>query len=223
VSAHEEPLRERNWDQILKPLFTSTAPDRHVVLDAALRPASFEILRSDLLSSWSWHYRSQPGYVLCHNPSESAIVRCIAGLIGEQLSHFLPDLEAREEWAFLHQRPFEEFIHTDVGAYVWTLWLTPEQWDQSPETSGLRLYPLARPEDVPNSREHTLRYLEANPVQSRSYVRYRENRAVMFPASTFHAIGPCHFDASETAKMRCSVTIIFDEHNHWVLQHSSQT
>lgn len=72
---------------------------------------------------------------------------------------------------------------------------------------------------MPNNRKHTLAYFAANPVSGRSYVPYRENRAVMFPASTFHAIGPCDFEASTTERMRCSVSIFLDARDHWDAQH----
>jgi len=48
-------------------------------------------------------------------------------------------------------------------------------------------------------------------VSRSAYVPYRENRAVMFPATTFHAIGPCEFDASIVERMRCSVSIFLDD------------
>lgn len=215
MSVHGMPLREREWNWLLNPLFSSDRPNRHVVLDDALNPVAFAALRSELLSSWAWHYRSQPGYVLCYTPSETGIMGDITHQLGEILSRFRPGLEACERWAFLHQRPFEEFVHSDAGAFVWTLWLTPEKWDRSPDTSGLRLYPLVRPESMPNTRQHTLKYFEANKVADSEYVHYRENRAVVFPASTFHSIGPCHFEASTVDSMRCSMSIFFDSREHW--------
>ncbi len=216
---HDASVREREWSQVFDPLFSSDQPNRHVVLDDALNPAAFDALRSELLSSWAWHYRSQPGYVLCLRPSDSPVISDVAHRLGETFDRFRPELEACDQWAFLHQRPFDEFVHSDSGALVWTLWLTPEKWDRSPDTSGLRLYPLARPEGMPNTREHTLKYFEANPVADSAYVHYRENRAVVFPASTFHAIGPCHFEASGVDSMRCSVSIFFDSREHWRVLH----
>ena len=41
----------------------------------------------------------------------------------------------------------------------------------------------------------------------------------MFPASTFHAIGPCDFEASTTERMRCSVSIFLDARDYWNAQH----
>ncbi|MGH3938737.1 MAG: hypothetical protein ACRDTG_08880 [Pseudonocardiaceae bacterium] len=216
---HDASLREREWTGVLEPLFSSERPNRHVVLDDALNPAAFTGLRSELLSSQAWHYRSQPGYVLCLTPSESLVISDVAHRLGEIFGRFQPGLEACERWAFLHQQPFEEFVHSDIGAYVWTLWLTPEKWDRSPHTSGLRLYPLVRPEGMPNTRQHTLKYFQANPVADSAYVHYRENRAVVFPASTFHSIGPCHFEASTVDSMRCSVSIFFDSREHWQALH----
>ncbi|MGH4015105.1 MAG: hypothetical protein ACRDSL_14525 [Pseudonocardiaceae bacterium] len=200
-------------------MFSSDAPNRHVVLDDALKPAALAKLRSELLSSWAWHYRAQPGFVLCLSGPESAVIRDVTRRLIDILDCFRPGLEVCEEWAFLHQRPFEEFVHSDIGTYVWTLWLTPEEWDRSPGTSGLRLFPLARPEGMPNRRQHTLEYFEANQVNASEYVPYRENRAVMFPASTFHSIGPCDFDASSAERMRCSVSVFLDHRDHWQSQH----
>lgn len=162
MSVHGMPLREREWNWLLNPLFSSDRPNRHVVLDDALNPAAFAALRSELLSSWARHYRSQPGYVLCYTPSETGIMGDITHQLGEILSRFRPGLEACERWAFLHQRPFE-----------------------------------------------------ANKVPDSEYVHYQENRAVVFPASTFHSIGPCHFEASTVDSMRCSVSIFFDSREHW--------
>lgn len=215
MSVHGTSLREREWNLVLDPLFSSDRPNRHVILDDALNPTSFTALRSELLSSWAWHYRSQPGYVLCHMPSESEVISDITHRLGGILGRFQPGLKPCARWAFLHQRPFEEFVHTDAGAFVWTLWLTPEKWDHSPDTSGLRLYPLARPESMPNTRQHTLKYFEASKVTSSVYIRYRENRAVVFPASTFHSIGPCHFEASTVDNMRCSISIFLDDRERW--------
>lgn len=219
MNEHDQSLRERTWNRVLDPLFSSEKPDRHVILDDALNPAALARLRSDLLSSWAWHYRAQPGYVLCLSPPKSDVIRDITRRLVEILSQFRPNLEVCEEWAFLHQRPFEEFVHSDIGTYVWTLWLTPEQWDRSPDTSGLSVFPLARPEGMPNSRRHTLQYFEESQVSRSAYLPYRENRAVMFPASTFHAIGPCDFDASTVDRMRCSVSIFLDTRDHWEAQH----
>lgn len=215
MSVHNASLREREWSTVFDPLFSSEHPNRHAVLDDALNPAAFAAVRAELLSSWAWHYRAQPGYVLCLTPSESPVISDVAHQLSEIFSRFRPGLSACDQWAFLHQRPFEEFVHADVGAFVWTLWLTPEKWDRSPDTSGLRLYPLTRPEDMPNTRQHTLKYFEANEVADSEYVHYRENRAVIFPASTFHSIGPCHFEASTVESMRCSVSIFFDSREHW--------
>lgn len=223
MSIRTGSLREREWEQALDPLFSCDAPDRHVVLDEALAPSALTELRSELLSSWAWQYRAQPGYVLCLDTSDSAILGDVKARLGEVLNGFRPGLAVREEWAFLHQRPFEEFVHSDMGGYVWTLWLTPEKWDRSPDTSGLQLFPLARPADMPNSRQHTVKYFSQQQVTRSAYVPYQENRAIMFPASTFHSIGPCHFDASEVARMRCSVSLFFDTEEHWQAQRGSQT
>lgn len=219
MSDHDPTLRERAWDSVLDPLFSSKEPDRHVVLDDALDPIALATLRSELMSSWAWHYRAQPGYVLCLSSPQSAVIRNVTRRLTSILDRFHPGLEVCEEWAFLHQRPFEEFVHSDIGTYVWTLWLTPEQWDRSPDTSGLRLFPLVRPEDMPNSHKHTLEYFRTKSLGDSIYVPYRENRAVMFSASTFHAIGPCDFDASSVERMRCSVSIFLDTRDHWDAQH----
>jgi hypothetical protein len=219
MADHENPLTERAWDDVLRPLFASDTPGRHVVLDEALTPAAFEQLRSDVLSSWAWHYRSQPGYVLCLAPPESAVLASVAGRLAEILARYHPGVEVVEEWAFLHQRPFAEFVHADIGSYVWTLWLTPERWDRSPETSGLSFFPLARPNGMPNRRGHTLKYFEEKAVPRHAYVPYRENRAVIFSAATFHSIGPCDFDSSTTERMRCSVSLFLDDRDHWDAQH----
>lgn len=213
MNVHDASLREREWSRVFEPLFSSDHPSRHAVLDDALNPAAFAALRSELLSSWAWHYRSQPGYVLCLRPSDSPVIGDVAHRLSETFSRFRPGLEECDRWAFLHQRPFAEFAHSDAGALVWTLWLTPEKWDRSPDTSGLRLYPLARPEGMPNTRERALRCFEENPVADSGYVHYRENRAVVFPASTFHSIGPCHFEASGVDSMRCSVSIFLTAEN----------
>lgn len=218
MSEQEQALRERAWDEALRPLFSSTAPDRHVVLDDALVPEALDRLRADLLGSWAWDYRSQPGYVLCLAPPESPILTAVASRLTDILSGYHPGIEVMERRAFLHQRPFEEFVHTDVGSYVWTLWLTPEQWDRSPQTSGISFFPLSRPAGMPNRREYTLKYFEKNSIPRGSYVSYRENRAFIFPASTFHSIGPCDFDASESERMRCSVSFFLDDRSHWEAQ-----
>lgn len=216
-------LRERGWTEVLRPLFSSDVPDRHAVLDDVLDPSVFNELRSALLSSWAWQYRAQPGYVLCLPPSQlPPMMQGIKERLREILDGFHAGLTAQEDWAFLHQKPFQEFVHSDVGSYVWTLWLTPEQWDQSPGTSGLQLFPLSRPTHMPNSRARTVEYFEQQRVVRSAYIPYRENRAVMFPASTFHAIGPCVFDASEPARMRLSVSVFFDTAEHWRAQHESE-
>lgn len=218
MSEQKQALRERAWGDVLRPLFSSSALDRHVVLDNVLTPEALERLRCDLLSSWAWNYRSQPGYVLCLAPPESPILTAVADRLTEVLSIFHPGIEVMERWAFLHQRPFEEFVHTDIGSYVWTLWLTPERWDRSPETSGISFFPVARPTGMPNRRERTLKYFEENSAPRGAYVPYRENRAFIFPASTFHSIGPCDFDASAADRMRCSVSVFLDDRNHWEAQ-----
>lgn len=220
MSRTGQPLRDREWQRTLAPLFISDAPDRHVVLDGVLNPAALQQLRSELLSSWAWHHRAQPGYVLCLSQPESAVMGDVVASLTDVLASCAPGINACEQWAFLHQRPFDEFVHSDIGTYVWTLWLTPERWDRSPDTSGLRLFPLARPDGMPNRRDRTLAYFEANPVAASAYVPYHENRAVMFPASTFHSIGPCHFDASDVERMRCSVSVFLDDQDHWEAQHA---
>jgi hypothetical protein len=220
MSVQTGTLRERDWAEVLNPLFSSGLPDRHVVLDGALEADAFAELRCALLSSWAWQYRAQPGKVLCLTPNQlPPLMRGIKDRLREILDGFHPGLAAQEDWAFLHQRPFEEFVHCDIGSYVWTLWLTPEEFDQSPETSGLQLFPLSRPAHLPNKRSYTLAYFEEKQVNRSVYIPYRENRAVIFPASTFHALGPCHFDASEPAKMRCSVSVFLDTAEHWRDQH----
>jgi hypothetical protein len=219
MSEHQQAITERPWGEVLSPLFVSDVPDRHVVLDDALTASAFEELRSDLLSSWAWHYRSQPGYVLCLAPPESPVLASASSRLAELFGQYHAGAEVMEQWAFLHQRPFDEFVHADIGSYVWTLWLTPEQWDQSPETSGLSLFPLTRPDGMPNTRERTLKHFEENAVPRGAYIPYRENRAVIFSASTFHSIGPCDFDATTIERMRCSVSVFLDDREHWDGQH----
>lgn len=51
-----------------------------------------------------------------------------------------------------------------------------------------------------------------------AYVPYRENRAFIFPASTFHSIGPSDFDAAASDRMRCSVSVFLDDRSHWEAQ-----
>ncbi len=122
MNAHDTSLPEREWNGVLDPLFSSDCPHRHVIRDDALNPTAFAALRSELLSSWAWHYRSQPGYVLCLRPSESHVISDVSHRLGEIFGRFRPGLQACERWAFLHQRPGEEFVHRDARAFVWTLW-----------------------------------------------------------------------------------------------------
>lgn len=121
MSGPKQSLRERAWDHVLSSLFSSDQPDRHVVLDAALAPRALAGLRSNLLSSWAWHYRPQPGYVLCLSPPQSPVIHDVARRLIEIINQFRQGLEVCEEWAFLHLRPFAEFVHSDIEAYVWAL------------------------------------------------------------------------------------------------------
>ena len=217
----EPLLRPRSWERDLAPFFNADAPGRHIVFDDFLSEPAFHRVREELLSSWEWHYRAQPGYVLCQELRQAGMALAVAQEVELHMQAFDSSLAICERWAFLHQRPFDKFVHTDVGSYVLTVWLTSEQWDRSPETSGITLYSLARPSGMDNVREETSRYFEAMRPAVARYVPYRENRAVVFPASTFHAIGPCDFDVSTTGRMRCSMTVILDSPDHWGDQHRS--
>jgi hypothetical protein len=203
----------------MAPLFATERTGRHVVLDDVLASDVLEALQSELFSSSAWHYRAQPGKVLCQTLDVTGIALAVADEVARRLQEFDTGLVVFERWAFLHQRPFEEFVHTDVGAYVFTLWLTPERWDRSPQTSGLRLYSLTRPAGMANTRDETSRFFHAEQPPTAAYVRYRENRAVVFPASTFHSIGPCYFEGTTANRMRCSMTVILDHPQHWRQQH----
>lgn len=208
-----DKIEEHNWPNV-EQQYRLSSPYNFSVIDNFLTKANLKILRRQLVTHWGWRRKNWTSNYL-HNRTPD-----IPGLLelGRKLESLLPlqrDEKLVDFWALMFHRNLSGSPHSDNASIAFTLWLTEECFNNDPDSGGLTLFDVKR-DDRQRPHEHLVsrwssQYLAENTCGASTYIPYKENRAVIFDARTFHVTESPNFDVSKPDGYRINLTYAFDQ------------
>ncbi|WP_202424573.1 hypothetical protein [Duganella levis] len=150
--------------------------------------------------------------------------------VAEELQAALPRVitpryPLRQIWGFKNadDLPADVNLHADFAAVNVNFWLTPEEYNLSPDTGGMKVYdvdaPLAWDFHTYNGRTDIIKaFLRENKAQA-TYIPYRRNRCVLFNSDLFHGTHEVHFKPG-FEHHRINVTMLYGQRENDQLHRS---
>jgi hypothetical protein len=150
--------------------------------------------------------------------------------VAEELQAALPRVitpryPLRQIWGFKNagDLPADVNLHADFAAVNVNFWLTPDEYNLSPDTGGMKVYdvdaPLAWDFHTYNGRTDIIKaFLRENKAQA-TYIPYRRNRCVLFNSDLFHGTHEVHFKPGFEYH-RINVTMLYGQRENDELHRS---
>lgn len=213
-SAESTLLTARSWEEVVSS-YRSSDPFNFAVLDEALDEDSTRALWQRLVEHWGWHYknwidRHLMNVALGDIPEVAQISRELKAVIPD----LLDGLELVDVWAIRQHQNAGLNPHADNAAVVFSLWLTPVEFNCHPESGGLVLFDVKRTDDM------LYHEFASNPWCEQTYRRltkggattiaYGWNRAVLLDGRTFHATDRLCFETTRPDGHRINLTFAFE-------------
>jgi hypothetical protein len=204
-------------DGVVEDFFDQPEPLNYAVIDDLLSPEALDRLVGYLNRSTIWHNDSQRGRNYIGAYRDMGLMCPLMDQVIEELqARFAPivgDLCLREIWAYrLVTGATAIGTHADFSETNINVWLTPNSANRVAGTGGLTLYETSCPQDWSfedyNDNENKIAAMIGGA--RKIDIPYRQNRAVVFNASMFHASQPTHFADAYEAN-RINLTFLFGQ------------
>mgnify|MGYP006082312321 CR=1 FL=1 len=191
---------------------------RIVIIDNFLENEAIEELRNYALESSIWHknYHNK-NYIgsIAGNGNYSKIHHGIINELKINLPNLLNGMNFEQMWAFNYDSKKNKGInaHADFAKVNLNFWITPDKFNNSKNSSGLKIYNKAVPKhwsfDDYNSESQDLitKYLKE---EKNNFIKipYKFNRAILFDSSLIHETDELKFAESYIGR-RINYTILF--------------
>jgi hypothetical protein len=186
------------------------------IVDDFLAPGEFTEIREHLVGHWAWRYKNWTNGYLHNYEIGTGALDAVAHRLSAPLSEAAGrPLRRVTQWAILAHADRGLIPHADNGTFVVNFWLTPDEYNLDPESGGMVLFDVRRPEMVmsprfqitPDSDEYVLSRTRGGRLE----VPYRCNRAIIFDATVFHASLPISFASHGAFSKRLNVSMVFDD------------
>lgn len=191
------------------------ADPNSVVIDGLLTPEALAGLQRFCWGSTIWRRSYAAGYLGAF--PETGLACPLLAQVAEELQATFPHIfdghPLRYLWAFKYdQAGVGTHVHADDAAVNVNFWITPDEANLDPDSGGLIFWDKRAPADwgfasYNDDAEGAMAFLveaRANRVKT----VYRENRAVIFDSSLFHATDAFRFKAGERNR-RINLTMLF--------------
>lgn len=214
-------LSDRNWQAVKKQIHNSS-PFNYAILDDFLTEDVLLEVQKAVTNHWGWKYKNWVAKMLHNDKPDVPLIKTI----GEEIKHKLPDLleglDLVNYWCLMAHNNIGINPHSDDSAITINLWLTPDVYNQNPNTGGLILYDVKRGQDL-KVHEFTSEaggctdYLRNNTNGEKIVIPYRCNRAVIFDGKTFHSSDVLHFKVGGGAECkRINLTYAYDNRDTYL-------
>lgn len=220
-------LANQDWNLIAKTLKESY-PFSYCVLDNFLLQDTLNSLRSELIRNPNWQHRNiarenkQNKWVaqqIFNNNPQLPLIYDIIQELKTSLPYLFFNKSLLKHWAILCYKNEGIFPHCDGGKISLNIWLTPNQFNESPNNGGLILFDVKRtnsmsPLEYSSEAGGCVNYVNQNTKGHLIHIPYYYNRAILFDAWTFHATDIVNFTDSSTSTARLNLTFSFDVSAH---------
>lgn len=188
-----------------------------VVIDNFLSAEAVEALHHHCQQPALWRH-AYTGYEGAHldDGLSDPMIYQLAEALSTDLNGIFSPHQLMYAWAFrYHQNHQGVALHHDSAHINVNLWLTPDRYNNTPNTGGLMLYPH-NPPDHWDLERYTLSsaqmqgFIEAqklDPVQ----IPYRQGRMVIFNSRFLHQTQPFDFQ-EQPHQRRLNLTLLFGRH-----------
>jgi hypothetical protein len=189
-----------------------------VVIDDFLAPAALASLRRYCLESTLWHdFTHAGGYLAAFLDAgfDAPLVVQIADALRAAMPRVLGPHALRHLWAYKYDSTLEGIgVHGDDAAVNVNFWITPDAANLDPSSGGMLVYPVAAPATWRfadfNADDRRVDDFVARHGGTPRRIAYRQNRAVLFNSSLFHATDRFRFKP-DYADRRINVTLLYGD------------
>lgn len=196
--------------------FDSAPKCRFTVIDDLLTPDALSSLREYMFRSWIWLNDAQKGFAYVgayeHNGFRTPIIDKIDVQLRRALAGILDGLKLSQVWSYRNILGHTAVgTHADFAKININFWVTEDRHNLEPQSGGLLLYPIERPEDWEferyNGSDEEIGELISGTPPIR--IPFKMNRAVVFDSKLFHSSDRSVFFA-EHEGFRTNVTFLYD-------------
>ena len=194
--------------------YLNSCPQSYAVVDNFLPTDIYNSIRDFLILDGGWRQKNwQVDQLFCKEPPIPHLLDLIS-TIKLGLGNIADGLELVKHWGVLCHTNNGLQVHSDNAAIAINLWLTPDEYNISPETGGMVIYDLKRTEDMAihefNAMPWAGDFLSNHPNVSSVNIPYRNNRAVIFDARLFHESDNVKFSGDMFEHCRMGLTLALD-------------
>jgi tetratricopeptide (TPR) repeat protein len=206
------------WDADAVATAYAAARPQLVVIDDFLSAAALASLRRYCLESTVWFDCSHAGGYLAaflDDGFDCPLVVQIADALRAALPRVLGPHSLRHLWAYKYDSTLAGIgVHGDDAAVNVNFWITPDDANLDASSGGMIVYPVAAPAtwrfaDFNADDRRVDDYVAAHAGAPRR-IAYRQNRAVLFDSSLFHATDRFRFAPDYPAR-RINVTLLYGD------------
>lgn len=214
-------LSPRDWSAVAAE-YQASAPGSMVVLDKFLDESFAEDFRNALLNHYGWRVKSWVARNLHNGRPDLPHYSLIAEELAAALPQVMDGYEVMSHWALMYQGTATVGnVHADATGMTLTLWLTPDEFNLDPETGGLVVYDVMRPDTAAVhdglDGDWAEAYVQENTAGQAAWrkVRYGFNRALLFNGMSFHRSDRIDFDFDKPGSARINAAMSFDRPERW--------
>jgi len=189
----------------------------HLVIDGLLTNEALFQLRDFCLSSTIWSTSSCGGELIAnmHTGFSCPLLFQISGDLKRRMPALFGDQQLIMAWAYRYIGDAPEFgPHADPGLTTVNFWITPDEANLDQNCGGLQIWGVQAPshyiEQERPAQLETVRELLSSSALEPEVIRYRCNRAVIYPSSAIHSTDRYRF-ATGYADRRMNVTLLFGD------------
>jgi len=204
------------WDKI-EDSYNKSKP-KLVVIDDFLEKEALEELRNFSLESSIWHKDYKNKNYIGSIPGDGNYSKIHHGII-KDLKNCLPTLlnkmNFEQMWAFNYDSEMHKGIaaHADFAMVNLNFWITPNQFNLSKNSSGLKIYNKSVPDswsfdDYNSESNHLINNYLGKEKENFIKIPYKYNRAILFDSSLIHETDELQFTNSYIGR-RINYTILF--------------
>lgn len=189
-----------------------------VVIDDFLENEVLEELRNFSLESSIWHKDYQNKNYIGSLPGDGNYSKIHHGIIKDlknNLPNVLNKMNFEQMWAFNYDNEMNKGIeaHADFAMVNLNFWITPNKFNLSKNSSGLKIYNKSVPdswnfEDYNSESNHLINNYLGKEKENFIKIPYKCNRAILFDSSLIHETDELQFTDSYIGR-RINYTILF--------------
>lgn len=204
-------LAPRDWSTHVRTLVALEWPQATVLSDLLTAEALHEVQHELELEK---HWENRIGGLNLDRP-RGKYVTSLARELTFALRNVVCDYRITSHWAIASDNGPGLGTHSDNATITCSLWLTEDVFNVSPDTGGLVIHDVARPDGMTyaefSSFTQSKAYVKQQTLGRQMRIPYRCNTAVIFRSNLMHEVESVDFEAGDLLSRRLNLTYSWDD------------